>query len=300
MSVQMISHYRIVRRLGSGGMGEVLLAEDTTLDRSVAVKLMSADLARDANQRKRFRAEAKAASGLNHSNICVIYEVGETDDDRPFLAMEYIEGQTLEALLRQRKPAPGEVLAIGQQAAEALDAAHSRRVIHRDIKPGNIMLDRRGQVKVLDFGLAKRLATVELSETEALSSALTQTGMLIGTPHYMSPEQLLGREVDHRSDIFSLGVVLYELAAGQRPFLGRTVGETINNVVNQRPELLNLEDPRFSPALDTIIFKCLQKEPQNRYAAARDLAADLGRLKEESSRAPAVNARQGPVVAPGQ
>jgi len=213
----MISHYRVVRRLGAGGMGEVLLAEDTTLERHVAIKLMSAELAIDSNKRKRFRTEAKAASGLSHPNICVIYEVGETDDHRPFLAMEYIEGQTLEAILRQRKPAPLDLLAIGVQVAEALDAAHSRRIIHRDIKPGNIMLDRRGQIKVLDFGLAKRLATEGLTDTNALSSALTQTGMLIGTPYYMSPEQLLGREVDHRSDIFSLGSCFTNWLRGKDP-----------------------------------------------------------------------------------
>ena len=297
MAVQMIFHYRIVRPLGAGGMGEVLLAEDTKLERSVAIKLMSADLAKDANQRKRFNAEAKAASGLNHSNICVIYEVGETDDGRPFLAMEYIDGQTLETLLRQRKPALPDIVTIGMQVAEALDAAHSRRIIHRDIKPGNIMLDRRGQVKVLDFGLAKRLATDALSDTHALSSALTQTGMLMGTPYYMSPEQLLGREVDHRSDIFSLGVVLYELATGQRPFLGKTVGEVINSVVNQRPEMLNLEEPGFSSALEAVLFKCLEKDPQRRYASARQLATDLGRLKEHSGQAAKANAREGTLAA---
>jgi TolB-like protein/predicted Ser/Thr protein kinase len=281
----MIRHYRVVRQLGAGGMGEVLLAEDTQLERSVALKLMSAELAKDANQRKRFRTEAKAASGLNHPNICVIYEVGETDDDRPFLAMEFVEGQTLDVVMQQRRLAIRDILALGTQAAEALEAAHARRIVHRDIKPGNIMLDHRGQVKVLDFGLAKRFAQDGLSDTTALSSALTLTGMLIGTPHYMSPEQVLGRELDHRSDIFSLGVVLYELIAGQKPFLGKTIGETINNVVNHRPDSLGLQNPIFSPALDRMILKCLEKEPKNRYDAAGQLAAELARLKDESERA---------------
>src|SRR6266403_5720178 len=263
MAGRMISHYRVVRRLGSGGMGEVLLAEDTRLDRLVAIKLMSAELAKDANQRKRFRTEAKAASGLSHPNICVIYEVGETEDGQPFLTMEFIEGQTLEEVKQQRRLAIREILPLGIQIAEALDAAHARRIVHRDIKPGNIMLDRRGQVKILDFGLAKRFAHDTLSDTTALSSALTQTGMLIGTPHYMSPEQVLGRTLDHRSDIFSLGVVLYELIAGQKPFSGKTVGETINSVVNQRPDSLGIENPIFSPALDRIILKCLEKDPEN-------------------------------------
>src|SRR5882672_10313282 len=204
MGAQMISRYRVVRRLGSGGMGEVLLAEDTQLERFVALKLMSAELAKDQNQRKRFRTEAKAASGLNHPNICVIYEVGETEEGQPFLAMEFVEGQTLDALMQQRRLAIREVLSLGIQIAEALDAAHARQIVHRDIKPGNIMVDRRAQVKVLDFGLAKRFVQDGLSDTTALSSALTQTGMLIGTPHYMSPEQVLGRSLDHRSDIFSL------------------------------------------------------------------------------------------------
>lgn len=292
----MISRYRVVRRLGAGGMGEVLLAEDTELERLVALKLMSAELAKDANQRKRFRSEAKAASGLNHPNIGVIYEVGETEDGQPFLAMEYIEGQTLDVALRQRRFGFREVLPIGVQLAEALDAAHSRRLIHRDIKPGNIMLDRRGQVKLLDFGLAKRLEQDQAGDTTVLSSALTKTGVLIGTPYYMSPEQVLGRKLDHRSDIFSLGVVLYEVLAGQKPFLGKTVGETTNNIVNQRPGSLGVTDPVCSNALDRIIFKCLEKHPENRYGAAKELAADLGRLQRELDTASATNAREKTLV----
>jgi TolB-like protein/Flp pilus assembly protein TadD/predicted Ser/Thr protein kinase len=292
----MISRYRVVRRLGAGGMGEVLLAEDTALERFVALKLMSSELAKDENQRKRFRSEAKAASALNHSNICVIYEVGETDDGQPFLAMEYIEGQTLDVLLRQRRFAIREVLPVGIQIAEALDAAHSRRIVHRDIKPGNIMLDRRGQAKVLDFGLAKRLEQDQASDTTFLSSALTKTGVLIGTPYYMSPEQVLGRKLDHRSDIFSLGVVLYELIAGQKPFLGKTVGETTNSIVNQRPGSLGITDPVLSAALDKIIFKCLEKDPENRYGAAKELATELGQVQRELEGASVANAREKTLV----
>ena len=296
MSGQMISHYRVVRQLGAGGMGVVLLAEDTRLERSVAIKVMSAELAKDANQRKRFRTEAKAASGLNHPNICVIYEVGETEERRPYLAMEYIEGRTLDVTMQQRRLAVREVVSIGFQLAEALDAAHSRRILHRDIKPGNIMLDRRGQVKVLDFGLARRFGQETPTDTSTLSSPLTQTGMLIGTPHYMSPEQVLGRELDHRSDIFSLGVVLYELVVGQKPFLGKTVGETTNSIVNQRPGSLGLVNPIFSPALDRIIFRCLEKDPGNRYPAAKALAADLSRLRADSERASAPTVRDDTLV----
>src|SRR5882672_5334409 len=205
--------------------------------------------------------------------------------------MEFVEGQTLDALMQQRRLAIREILRLGIQIAEALDAAHARQIVHRDIKPGNIMVDRRAQAKVLDFGLAKRFVQDGLSDTAALSSALTQTGMLIGTPHYMSPEQVLGRQLDHRSDIFSLGVVLYELIAGQKPFLGKTVGETINNVVNQRPDSLGHENPHFQPTLDGIVLKCLEKEPEKRYAAAKLLAAELTRLKNESEQTSAANVR---------
>jgi serine/threonine-protein kinase len=280
-----IARYEVVRRLGVGGMGEVFLARDPELERSVAIKVMSAELAKDADQRKRFRAEAKAASALVHPNIVVILEVGETEDGRPFLAMEYVEGQTLDAITAQRRLRIREVLNLGLEVADALELAHSRGIVHRDIKPANIMLNGRGAVKVLDFGLAKRFAEDELSAPASGSGSHTRTGMLIGTPHYMSPEQVLGRELDNRSDLFSLGVVLYELVSGQKPFRGRTVGETINNVVNQAPEPLGLENPVYSPALDAIIFKCLEKEPQKRYESAKALARDLAKLRTESERA---------------
>ena len=273
----MISHYRVLRRLGAGGMGEVLLAQDTKLERSVAIKLMAADLAKDPNHRKRFHAEAMAASGLNHPNICVIHEVGETSDGRPFLAMEHIEGQTLEFVLQHRRVKPREVISLGAQVADALDAAHARGIVHRDIKPGNIMLDKRGQAKVLDFGLAKRFGAGQ-GPVSSLSNTDTATGFLVGTPHYMSPEQALGAELDQRSDIFSLGVLLYELVTGQRPFLGKAVGEIINKIVNESPRPLGLDNPRYTPALDDIIFKCLEKNPDKRYASAKALAEDLTRL----------------------
>ncbi len=298
MSVSFTSRYRVIRRLGHGGMGEVLLAEDTQLQRRVALKVMSAELAQDENERKRFRTEARLASALTHPNICVIYEVGETEDGRPFLAMEYVEGQTLDVLQQQRRLKLSEVINIGIEAAEALQAAHAVHLVHRDIKPSNIMLDSRGHVKVLDFGLAKRFAQGELGALASTSAPHTRTGSLIGTPHYMSPEQVLGREVDHRTDIFSFGVVLYEMVVGQRPFLGRTVGEVINSVVNQQPEPLGLENLLFSPALDQIIFKCLEKDPETRYASARALAQDLIVLKNKSEReAPAAKATTSP--APG-
>ncbi len=298
MPDQMILHYRVVRRLGTGGMGEVLLAQDTKLERSVAIKLMSAELARDPDQRKRFRQEARAASGLVHPNICVIHEVGETEDGRPFLAMEYVAGQTLDVIAQQRRMRIREIVRVGIQVAEALEAARTRGLVHRDIKPSNLMLDERGNVKVLDFGLAKNLVRDALADASDTSVLLTRTGILLGTPHYMSPEQALGRPVDHRSDIFSLGVILYELIVGQRPFLGKTVGEIINNIVNQEPEPLSLENPVYAPALDGIVLKCLAKDPDKRYAAAKDLAADLQQLKLESELAATLARAQTPTGIP--
>ena len=303
MPGRLFAHYRVVRRLGVGGMGEVYLAQDTQLERPVALKVMSAELAKDPEQRKRFRTEARAASGLNHPHICVIYDVGEAEDSRPFLAMEYIEGQTLDVVLRERRLKIREVVQLGIEVAEALDVAHAHGVIHRDIKPGNLMLDQRGAVKVLDFGLAKRFAADQFN-APMTSAAQTRTGILLGTPQYMSPEQALGRTLDPRTDLFSLGVVLYELLAGQRPFLGQTPLETINNIVNQPLPPLGLDNAVFSPALDQIINKCLEKEPAKRYGSARELAADLRQLKEDSERGLAAAAQErtavvGPAPAPG-
>jgi len=278
MAERRVCHYLLVRQLGKGGMGEVFLAKDSRLDRLIALKLMSAELARDPNHRLRFETEAKVASGLNHPNICTVYEVGESEDKRPFIAMEYIEGETLEAVLRRRRVKIREILDIGLQLAGALDAAHAVHLLHRDIKPANIMLDKRGQAKLLDFGLAKRFKSDGLSPG-GKSLSHTDTGFSIGTPHYMSPEQALGRDLDHRSDIFNLGVVLYELITGKRPFQGNTVGETINTIINQQPAPLGLANPRYTPAVDRIVFKCLEKDPATRYPTAKALAEDLRGLK---------------------
>jgi serine/threonine protein kinase len=270
-------------------MGEVFLAKDTRLDRPVALKLMSTELARDPNQRQRFETEAKAASGLNHPNICTVHEVGESEDKRPFIVMEYVAGETLDKASQQRKLKVREVIEIGIQLADALQTAHSRHVIHRDIKPGNIMLDKRRQSKLLDFGLAKHFRSDGLAPGGKPLSH-TDTGFSIGTPHYMSPEQALGRELDHRSDIFNLGVVLYELISGKRPFQGSTVGETINSIINQQPAPLGLANPKYTPAVDRIVFKCLEKDPTNRYPTAKALADDLRALKfaaEKASRSKA-------------
>jgi serine/threonine-protein kinase len=263
-------------------MGEVLLAHDTELDRQVAIKVMSPELATNASKRKRFRNEARAASGLVHPNVCVIHEVGETQDKRAYIAMEYVEGDTLDSILQKRRLRMREVIHIGLKVAEALEAARQRKIVHRDIKPSNIMIGQRGIVKVLDFGLAKSFGNEALSMTSNDTSILrTQSGVLLGTPHYMSPEQALGLELCHRSDLFSLGVVLYEMVAGQRPFLGRTVGEIMNHIINQQPAPLGVESPFSGPSLEGIIFKCLAKKLEDRYQTAHDLVEALDQLRME-------------------
>lgn len=279
-----LSHYRLERRLGAGGMGEVFLAHDTELERDVAIKILAPELARDPHHRKRFRTEAKAASALAHPNICVIHEVGETEDGRPFLAMEYVAGQTLHEVLAQRRLPIRDAVRLGLEIAEALAAAHDRGIIHRDIKPGNIMIDSRGHAKVLDFGLAKRVRDDALIADTA-SASLTQTGAVLGSPFYMSPEQALGRELDTRTDVFSLGAMLYEVLAGQKPFLGRTAGEAMNNVINQQPHPLALADPFYAPALEKVVFKCLEKDPSNRYPSGREVAEDLAKVLADAESA---------------
>src|SRR5687768_6542150 len=222
-----VGQYRVTARLGAGGMGEVFLAEDTRLGRRAAIKFLPADMAADPERRQRFLTEARAASSLNHPHVCVVYDVGE-DEGRPFIAMELVEGRSLDAVVKQGPLAIPRVVEIAAQVADALDAAHASRIVHRDIKPANISLTDRGQVKVLDFGLAKRMpgqAADRFGTT--LATQHTESGLLLGTPGYMSPEQALGKDLDHRTDIFSVGVVLYELATGQRPFTGASFAEVV-------------------------------------------------------------------------
>src|SRR5437899_644513 len=222
-----VGHYRITSKLGAGGMGEVFLADDTRLERKAAIKFLPAEMAADPGRRTRFLNEARAASALNHPHVCIVYDVGETDDGLPFIAMEFVEGQPLDALLKQGPLAISRVVEIAVQVADALDAAHAGRIVHRDIKPANISLNERGQVKVLDFGLAKRMP--HGTETEEVTQDFQQTGQgqVLGTPSYMSPEQALGKDLDQRTDIFSVGAVLYELTTGQRPFTGANLAEIV-------------------------------------------------------------------------
>jgi len=276
-----IGHYHIVSRLGEGGMGEVYLATDTRLDRNVALKVLPPAMAQDRTRMERFEREAKSASALNHPNVAHIYEIGE-DRGIHFLAMEFIEGAPLEKRI-DGKPLPvREISDIGAQIADALDAAHAKGIVHRDIKPANIMITPRGHVKVLDFGLAKLLtATRPGSQTQMETRAVSVAGMLLGTVSYMSPEQALGREVDHRSDIFSLGVVLYQMSTGRLPFGGSTPSETIARILEAQPEAMARFNYDVPEELDRIVRKCLEKDRERRYQSARDVMVDLKDVSRE-------------------
>ncbi|MCF7765153.1 MAG: protein kinase [Verrucomicrobia bacterium] len=279
MGEETIASYNVLRKLGSGGMGEVYLAHCTKLDREVAIKLLTADLAREERRRHRFITEARAASALTHPNVCVIYEVGETADRRPFIAMEYVTGKTLDKRPRHTPMQILETVRIGAQLADGLDAAFEKRIVHRDIKPANICINARGQVKILDFGLAKRMETEASGNSDASTLFETQEGQVLGTPSYMSPEQALGRQIDHRTDIFSLGIVLYELATGVNPFAGASFGDIVNKIVNLAPKPAAHTIPTTPPEFERITFKCLEKNPDRRYQSPRDLLIDLQALQ---------------------
>lgn len=276
-----ISHYRILEKLGAGGMGEVYLAKDMSLDRTVALKVLATDVARDREQIRRFVQEAKAASALRHPNVAHIYEIGEADDIR-FIAMEYVEGQSLDTKISGRPLESAEIVNLGLQVADALDEAHSKGIIHRDIKPANLMITSRGQVKVLDFGLAKVIRPEgETLAADAPTLSKTKPGLVMGTVPYMSPEQALGRHVDPRTDIFSLGVVLYEMATGRLPFLGANASEILDQIIHAQPEVIARFNYNLPAELERIIRKCLEKEPERRYQSARELVIDLRNLQRD-------------------
>jgi Tol biopolymer transport system component/predicted Ser/Thr protein kinase len=281
---QAISHYRVLKKLGAGGMGEVYLAEDTTLDRRVALKLLPPEHTQDQERVRRFRQEAKAASALNHPNILTIHEVGEAEG-RHFIATEFIDGETLrEALRRTGRMEAGEALNVAAQVASALAVAHEAGIVHRDIKPENIMLRSDGYVKVLDFGVAKLTETIgpqsdETSTRTIPFAANTEAGVVLGTAQYMSPEQATGRTVDARADIFSFGAVLYEMVTGQRAFQGASLMETMAAILNQEPKPL---PAKVSPDLARLILRCLRKDPARRYQTMADLKVALEDLREET------------------
>ena len=279
---QTISHYRIVEQLGAGGMGVVFKAQDSRLERAVALKFLPEQLAQQPQALERFRREARAASALNHPGICTIYDIGE-QDGRAFIAMEFIDGETLRSHIHGKALPAEELLELGIQIAEALDAAHAEGIIHRDIKPANIFVTKRGRAKVLDFGLAKLVPKgVAIADADSGGDTSTSTsiaGIISGTPSYMSPEQVRGDALDARTDIFSLGLVLYEMATGRQAFGSGTGGAIIEAVLTRPPVSVRSINPEIPPALEAIIQKALHKDREQRYQHAADLLADLRRLK---------------------
>jgi serine/threonine-protein kinase len=277
-----ISHYQIISLLGKGGMGEIYRARDTKLDRAVALKILSEAMSADGERMRRFSREAKAASALNHPNVAHIYEIGEAEGVN-FIAMEYVEGQTLAARINGQPLEINEIIEIGSQIADALDEAHRKGITHRDLKPANVMLNERGQVKVLDFGLAKIARPTEQPVASDISTmAKTASGVVMGTVPYMSPEQALGREVDHRSDLFSLGAVLYEMVTGRMPFAGSSTSEILDRILHSQPEAMARFNYDVPAELERIVRKCLEKEPERRYQSARELLVDLKNHQRDS------------------
>ena len=283
MAGSMLGHYRVVSRLGAGGMGEVFAAEDTKLGRRVALKLLRPEMADDPERLQRFQREARAVAALNHPNIVTLYSVEETDGVQ-FLTMELVEGKTLADLIPKGGLPLDELLRLAGPLVEAVAFAHERGIVHRDLKPANVMLAADGRLKVLDFGLAKLKPQHSSTETTGLATqSLTQHHAVMGTAAYMSPEQAEGQPVDHRSDIFSLGVVLYEMACGQRPFGGDTAVSVISSVLKDTPPPVSGVNRAVPLALERVITRALAKDPAERYQRAAELGDDLEQVRDSTA-----------------